>query len=325
MSEGRENSWGHHGALTRHQRRADESPSLESEGESRRKGRSRKDDDSHHGRRRHSRGETERKDYPRRYGDSHHHQRRHSRDSRRSRSRTRVSSSLYVSPLSESFSQIGAAMVAGLDRLVEKRIPGVSNLSIVANIIPIFDPLLHDVDQWVNSVNEFALIYGWDDKTTSHLALSKLRGTAEMWFNGLPTRLFTWKEWYQMLQEKFKIKRDLNKLIQELMSCKPQVNEALYEYVFRKMALMHKLKIPINDEDRVNLIMGGIDDVQIKFTVEAANIKDPHVLANHFRLLDSTRNISDKTDRVLGKSGPSSTRVNQPSGSDRNRAPLCYR
>jgi hypothetical protein len=46
-------------------------------------------------------------------------------------------------------------------------------------------------------------IYGWDSKTTSHLALSKLRGAAEVWYRGLPSHLFTWEQWREMILNNF--------------------------------------------------------------------------------------------------------------------------
>jgi hypothetical protein len=63
--------------------------------------------------------------------------------------------------------------------------------SLIKNIVAEFNPVETDVTSWIHEVDEYAIIYGWDSKTTSHLALSKLRGAAEVCYRGLPSHLFT--------------------------------------------------------------------------------------------------------------------------------------
>jgi hypothetical protein len=74
--------------------------------------------------------------------------------------------------------------------------------------------------------------------------------------------------------------------------------ESLYEYVYRKLAFVHKLKIPLTGEDQVNLILGGITDERIRFSVDTANITDPHVLANHFRLMSDQKNTQTRYNPI---------------------------
>lgn len=183
----------------------------------------------------------------------------------------------------------------------------VSGFSLSNAIIPEFNPLLHNVDEWLNSIDEFAHMYQWDDKTTSHLGLIKLRGPAEVWYRGLPTKLFSWPEWKSMLLENFKPKRNLHKSLQEMMACVPKPGASLYEYLFEKLSLIHKLKIGLSDEDKVNLIMGGINDERIRFSVETANIRNPAVLASHFKTME-IRHDSGKQN--LNKLSTSSTNEN---------------
>ena len=62
--------------------------------------------------------------------------------------------------------------------------------------------------------------------------------------------------------------------------------------VFHKLALIQKLKISLSGEDVIDLIMRGIDDDQLKFSVETAGIKEPAVLANHLRTFDTKAWVS---------------------------------
>jgi hypothetical protein len=140
---------------------------------------------------------------------------------------------------------MGAVIVAGLDQLMAKcdakRSVGMS-MSVLSNIVGEFNPLESNVVDWLNAVDEYAVIYNWDDQLTSHLALSKLRGPAEVWYRGLPTRLFTWREWRDMLLTNFQPKRDLYRDLKEMMNCVPLPLESLYEYVYQKLAFVHKQK-----------------------------------------------------------------------------------
>jgi hypothetical protein len=191
--------------------------------------------------------------------------------------------------MSVSVDELSEAIAKGMDRAAGKWQRGGRcqvSTSLVNNVIGEFNPLEHDVDDWVNAVDEFAVVYNWNDATICHLALAKLRGPAETWYRGLPTRLFLWREWRDMIRENFKPKRDLHGALKKMMDCKPQANQSLYEYVFQKLALIHKLKLPLVGADQVNLIMGGIEDQQIKFAVNAAGINEPHLLAAHFKTFE---------------------------------------
>jgi hypothetical protein len=49
----------------------------------------------------------------------------------------------------------------------------------------------------------------------------------------------------------------------EMMACEPDQFEN-NEYCFQKMALINRLKIPMNGEDQVSLITGAIQDEHLK-------------------------------------------------------------
>jgi hypothetical protein len=218
----------------------------------------------------------------------HRHRRSRSDSSERDvRSRTRSRSR----GADSSLSRLSGAIVEGIDRLLVRsessRVPKVST-SLVQNVIEPFDPRHHNIEEWLDAVDEFKAIYDWDDRTTSHLALNKLSGPAEVWYRGLPSRVFSWDQWRGKLLATFKIKRNLFDAMREF--------ETLYEYCFQKMALINRLKIPMNGEDQVSLIIGAIQDEHLKFAIEASGITDPNVLAMHFKTLDKKETQSNRTD-----------------------------
>jgi hypothetical protein len=121
--------------------------------------------------------------------------------------------------------------------------------TISSGILSEFNPLTGNVDDWLHAVDEYAQIYGWDEKVTSHLAQAKLRGPAEVWYRGLPTHLFTWVEWKEVLRQNFIPKRDLHKLLSNMFACVPNAHQSLYEYAFEKLALIHQLGRPGNPDN----------------------------------------------------------------------------
>lgn len=194
------------------------------------------------------------------------------------------------SKATESVSQLGEAISQGIGRLVQNLGVSQAERQVVStastSIIDEYNPFTHNITEWLAAVDEFAYIYGWSDRTICHLALSKLRGPAEVWYRALPTRIFTWPEWKKLLTEQFRAKRDLHADLTKMMQCVAHPNQSLYAYTFEKLSLIQKLKLPLSGEDQVNLILGGISNEQIKFSVETAGITEPSDLARHFKTLD---------------------------------------
>jgi hypothetical protein len=162
--------------------------------------------------------------------------RRHPRESRTSSQRTE-----------ETVSRLTEVIFKGMSEVVRQVRPRteVSVGTISSGILSEFNPLTGNVDDWLHAVDEYAQIYGWDDKVTSHLAQAKLRGPAEVWYRGLPTHLCTWVEWKEMLRQNFIPKRDLS----NMFACVPKAHQSLYEYAFEKLALIHQLGRPGNPDN----------------------------------------------------------------------------
>jgi hypothetical protein len=135
--------------------------------------------------------------------------RRHLSESRTSSQRTE-----------ETVSRLSEVILKGMSEVVRQVKPRteVSVGTISSGILNEFNPLTGNVDDGLHEVDEYAQIYGWDDKVTSHLALAKLRGPAEVWYRGLPTHLFTRVKWKEMLRQNFIPKRDLHKLLSILFA-----------------------------------------------------------------------------------------------------------
>lgn len=185
-----------------------------------------------------------------------------------------------------------------------------------------FDPSHNDINRWISKIDEHAAIYRWDDVYICHLAINKLRGSAETWYKSLPFVPKTWTEWKTLLAATFPSTRDLHILMTEMLACKPKTGQDLYEYCFEKLSVIRKMDLQLSGSDEVSLIVGGLQNQNIKFSVKAANITDPAKLAVYLKSFD----LPSTSDQ----SRPSSSKMNFPvkfvkSVRDASKTVVCFR
>lgn len=181
-----------------------------------------------------------------------------------------------------------------------------------------FNPVVDNVNEWIERIDEHAKVYHWDDINTCHLVINKLKGPAEKWYRSLSSLPKTWAEWKILLINTFPPTRDLHFLMTEMLAFKPRSTQSLYEYCYEKLALIKKMHLNLSGLDEVNLIIGGLENCNAKFAVKAANIDDPSKLAVYLKAFDST-----VTESGTNKDKPVSTLTNimktQVDSMDRNR------
>lgn len=225
---------------------------------------------------------------------------------------------------SESIQVLSRALLEGMNKIASNsnfRAPGLIDNSIIKE----FNPINDNIVDWLSAIDEYAQINNWSDQITCHLALGKLRGPAETWYRGLPTRLFTWPEWKSLLVSNFIPKRDLHSDMTKMVNCAPKSGQSLYEYAFEKLSLINKMKIPLTDEDKVNLIMGGIKNEQIRFSVETSEITNPAKLIGFLKVFDQKNKYLNENPFISKANIPIGK--NQPGLSQKNSmfVKRCYR
>nr|CAH7762872.1 unnamed protein product [Callosobruchus chinensis] len=162
------------------------------------------------------------------------------------------------------------------------------NVQPVSNIIPEFDPKLKDIEDWIEIIQYNANIYQWSDSTITFQALSKLQGTAKMWYDSyieseLGWSQFAWERWKGILVATFKSNRDCYKLFMDLVNHKPANGCALYDFYFEHLSKINKLKLNFSESDKVSLIVGAINDSNITAAVEASNMSDLNALGSYLK------------------------------------------
>lgn len=195
------------------------------------------------------------------------------------------------------------------------------------NILPDFDPSSKNqrINAWLKKVNECALVYGWDDKTTVHFAMQKLQGLAKIWYESLDTILFSWKEWQQKLMSAFPGDQNYGQLLDEMLKRKSRPNEPIDVYYYEKLALLHQCNI--NGKRAVDCIIHGISDRTMKSSALALRCSNSDQL---LEFLMSNKESGSSFERELNRfrnSSDNSREINQSTKFVKKvstLAPFCY-
>jgi len=78
-------------------------------------------------------------------------------------------------------------------------------LADIEMVVPEFDPVhgTITIEKWIDKVEEYAILYEWDDVAIQHFALTKLAGVARLWRDSLPREERTWLQWVPLLKANF--------------------------------------------------------------------------------------------------------------------------
>lgn len=108
-----------------------------------------------------------------------------------------------------SVTELSTLFLNGINQIIKncanpKSLTSGLQLNAAANIISEFDPQINNIENWLQAVDEYKTIYQWNEITTIHFAMSKLKGSAETWYRSLTTRIHSWDEWKQLLLKRFR-------------------------------------------------------------------------------------------------------------------------
>lgn len=153
-----------------------------------------------------------------------------------------------------------------------------SQNAVLSSVIPEFDPLVDDIDMWINVVEANARSFGWSDSMIKYQALQKLRNTAKTWLDSLQKNetkwtSWKWKQWRDVLSDTFQIKRNMFNLLKQLVDAKPVPNQSLYEFYFNQKGKIDQLQLGFREQDIISVIVGTIGDPNISVAAEAGNFK----------------------------------------------------
>lgn len=227
-------------------------------------------------------------------------------------------------------------------RRTKRASPAVSQNVILSSVIPEFDPLVDDIEMWINVVEANARAFRWPDRVLQYQALQKLRNTAKTWYDSLQKNktqwtTWKWKDWRYTLLDTFQIKRNMYNLLKDLVQTKPADGQSLYEFYFVQKGKIDKMRVSFSEQDIISIIVGSIGDKNILTAADAGNFKycdelasflhgktyvDPEQKSvqkyNNFHNRNSTRfnNVDKKIDGSVNSNGAPAQTLNSNAGTN---------
>lgn len=103
------------------------------------------------------------------------------------------------------------------------------------NMIPEFNPLTDNIQTWIEVIDHQANLFNCPEHQIIHQALSRLQGTAKIWYeslidNDIEWPKYGWSEWKVKLLDTFHSRRDTYSLFMEVANHKPEDGCSLYEF-----------------------------------------------------------------------------------------------
>lgn len=163
------------------------------------------------------------------------------------------------------------------------------------NILPEFDPSSKNqrIDVWLKKVNECATVYGWNDRTTIHFSLQKLKGLAKTWYESLPTLLYSWAEWQDKLNNAFPYEQNYGQSLEDMLKRKSRFNEAIEVYYYEKLSLLNLCEI--YGKKAADCIIHGLSDRTTKSSALALRCTNPEQL---LQFLMSNKEMPQSYERL---------------------------
>ncbi|CAH2103297.1 unnamed protein product [Euphydryas editha] len=143
------------------------------------------------------------------------------------------------------------------------------------NIIPEFNPSEKNqrMDIWLKKVNECAMVYGWDERSTVHFAMQKLSGLAKIWYESQSSILYSWLEWQAKLLNAFPCEQNYGQLLEDMLKRKSRINEPIQNYFYEKLSLLNQCDI--SGKRAVDCIIHGISDRTTRSSALALRCDEP--------------------------------------------------
>lgn len=116
---------------------------------------------------------------------------------------------------------------------------------------------------------------------TIHYSLPKLSGVAKVWYEGLPSLLYTWPEWKKKLIESFPCREDFAELLTEMLAKRVRYGESLEHYYYEKLNLLNRCKI--HGKQAVDCILYAVEDRAVKVSAQAAQFSEAEQVLKYFR------------------------------------------
>lgn len=190
-------------------------------------------------------------------------------------------------------------------------------------MLPPFDPEKNDngAESWCNNIDTVAKDRGWSGITTVSKAGKALKGSALLWFETWdPDNGRTWENFKTCIKDLYPEKRNLSEKLSKAVLYTSDVAETYCEYAREKLRLLRNTKITFSEGQLVELICGGISDINIKMASFNSRVDSTAELISLFTTYTKNpRKRPSETNNVDVRSS-----ATKRPRSEHSKPPICF-
>ncbi|KAH8034350.1 hypothetical protein HPB51_023354 [Rhipicephalus microplus] len=133
----------------------------------------------------------------------------------------------------------------------------IHSTSDTSSSIPLFDGTPQQTaHEWITQVERIAALAHWTPSLTLVTVASHLTGSAKDWHSAYGSQYDTWEQWKEALILRFKRKLTM----QEFLELQTKRCLQSHETMYSKNAILNKVPYRLAEEERIPLILSGIED-----------------------------------------------------------------
>lgn len=194
--------------------------------------------------------------------------------------------------------------------------------------LPLFRPekMHNGAESWCKSIEDLGGEFNWSSLQMVAKAGKALRGSASTWFETWEPEHRDWETFRQDLIDLFPSKKNLTEKLTKAILYNSESAETYAEYAREKILLLKKTRVAFTEEQLVELVCGGIRDINVRMasfnnsvstTNELITLFSSYVKNPRKRFLDKNETVIEPSTSVAKK-----PRFNQTSDSSTTKQ--CY-
>ncbi|KAL1479515.1 hypothetical protein MTO96_051777 [Rhipicephalus appendiculatus] len=145
------------------------------------------------------------------------------------------------------------------------------------------------VKEWLAEIERVASLANWTQSLTMLNAITRLHGAARDWHSFYGIYIQDWGTWKHAVTERFQRKMSLQEFLDYQNERKLLATETIVQYMYAKNAMLEKAPHKLTAEERISLILNGIENDKWATPLASQNCNSVLELIDRAANLDSRR------------------------------------
>ncbi|KAH7984045.1 hypothetical protein HPB52_016514 [Rhipicephalus sanguineus] len=147
------------------------------------------------------------------------------------------------------------------------------------------------VKEWLAEIERVASLANWTQSLAMLNAITRLRGAARDWHSSYGIYIQDWETWKHAITERFQRKMNLQEFLDYQNERKLLPTETIVQYMYAKNAMLEKAPHKLAAEERISLILNGIENDKWATPLASQNCNSVLELIDRAANLDSRRKL----------------------------------